>query len=470
MKISFSNKDIKKAPAGYTRIRIVEDGKTRFIKKGRVETLEIGSKKWAAMTRRRFILLCRQIVSTAKQNKIKKIAVQLNKSPFPQLKNIPLAELGAIIAESFEMANYEFTAYKTKPKEGWNSVDEILMCGNTSPDMQEGFKKGQVIAAAINAARDLSNTPGGDMTPKLLAEAAKKAAKGTKIKVKVLGRKEMQRLGMGAVLGMAKGSSEEPQFIIAEYWGTSKKEKPVVLVGKGVTFDTGGLQIKGDSHMYEMHMDMSGGAAAIHATVLAAKLKLKANVVALVPAVENSPGGNAVRPGDVLTSLSGKTIETLHTDAEGRVIIADGITYAKRYNPAMVVDVGTFTGASLIALGEQASAFMTNEQGLNIADYMHLAEESGDYIWPLPLWEEYDYIVKGHFADVPNIPAEGNSRYAGVIGGGKFLELFAKELECPWIHIDMAPRMTAHSKEFLSKGAAGAPVRFLLKLIEKHAH
>jgi leucyl aminopeptidase len=242
----------------------------------------------------------------------------------------------------------------------------------------------------------------------------------------------------------------------------------VVLIGKGVTFDTGGLNIKTGDHMYEMHMDMSGGAAVIHAVALAAKLKIKANVVGLIPAVENAVGPGAMHPGDILKSLSGKTIEILHTDAEGRVILADALTYAKRYSPAIVADAATLTGAALTAFGEHANAFMTNTESM-IPDFQQLGEESGDYMWPMPLWEEYDYIVKGRFGDVPNIPAIGNSRYAGVIGGGKFLEVFTKELECPWVHIDMAPKMTASPDEYLTKGAAGSPIRLFLALIEKYA-
>jgi leucyl aminopeptidase len=314
------------------------------------------------------------------------------------------------------------------------------------------------------------------MTPKTLAQAAKKAILGTTAILKVLGAKEMEKLGMGAVLGMSRGSTEEPQFIVMEYKGlnlrgrTSDKGatsgKPLVLIGKGVTFDTGGLNLKPGDHMYEMHMDMSGGAAVIHAVALAAKLKIKADVVGLIPAIENAPTSGAVRPGDILTSLSGRTIEIINTDAEGRVILADAITYAKRYNPAAVVDVATLTGASLVALGTQASAFMTNEQDLTIQDHLSLAEESGDYMWPMPLWDDYEEMVKCDFADIPNIPIVGNSRYGGVIAGGMFLWQFAKDLGCHFTHIDMAPRMTSSSNEFLGKGAAGAPVRFLLRLIE----
>jgi leucyl aminopeptidase len=219
--------------------------------------------------------------------------------------------------------------------------------------------------------------------------------------------------------------------------------------------------------MYEMHLDMSGGAAVMHAIVLAAKLKLKVNVVALVPAVENALTGPAMRPGDILKSLSGRTIEVLHTDAEGRIILADAITYAKQYDPKIVIDVATLTGAALIALGTQASCYMTNKDSL-IPAIQRLGEESGDYVWPFPAWEEYEPMVKGNFGDVCNIPAQGNTRHGGVIAGGMFLREFAKDLSCPWVHVDMAPRMTATSNEFLAKGAVGAPVRLLLGMIEEY--
>ncbi len=466
MKINFTAASIEKAPKGYVRVRVTESSYKRLFTENGAEILEVGfGKKFTEVSRRNFILKCRSIITTAKQNKVKKLAIELDHPTFPKLNDMPIAEFGSLIAEAFEMANYEHNTYKTKPKEGWSVVEEVLVCGETPKDMQAGFKRGQVIAEEVNACRELANTPGGDMTPKTLAQAAKKALQGTKTTLKVLGVKEMQKLGMGAVLGIGKGSKDEPQFIVMEYWGASKNERPVALVGKGVTFDTGGLNIKTGDHMYEMHMDMSGGAAVIHAVALAAKLKLKANVVGLIPAVENMAGAGAVRPGDILKSLSGKTIEVLNTDAEGRVILADGITYAKRYKPKAVVDVATLTGASLVAIGTVASCFMTNEEE-KINDLMMVAEKSGDYMWPLPAWEEYEPMVKGTFGDIPNLSTDGSSRDGGVIAGGMFLREFAKELECLWVHIDMAPRMTARADEYLAKGAVGAPVRFLLHFIE----
>ena len=260
---------------------------------------------------------------------------------------------------------------------------------------------------------------------------------------------------------MAKGSSEEPRFIIAEYFGGTKKERPIVLVGKGVTFDTGGLSIKLGDAMNEMHMDMSGGAAVLLAVVLCAKLRLKKNVVALVPAVENMPSGSSYRPGDILRTMSGKTIEVLNTDAEGRIILADALTYAKKYRPRLVVDVATLAGATLAALGQRASAIYTKDDKLEKI-FRQLGEESGDYVWPLPLWDEYEEDIKGTFGDVINL---GKTKYGGAITGAIFLYQFAKDY--PWVHIDICPRMTSIEGEFLAKGATGVPVRLLIKILEK---
>ncbi len=445
---------------GYRPLRFIEGPLSRF--DGLSMLVGMGDKK--TLTRRKLIVALRKALQFAKNNEVKAISIDFKELRLIAPKAISDADLAQLTAEAFVMANYEHNTYKTAPKGGFKRID-LVEVRNTTAAIQKAFEKGRIVGESVNACRELANTPGGDMTPELLAEAAVTAAQGTPAKVKVLGVSEMASLGMGAVLGVAKGSSEAPAFIIVEYWGTDRSKRPTVLVGKGVTFDTGGMQVKPGDSMYEMHMDMSGGAAVIHACVLAAKLGLKKNVVALVPAVENASASNAFRPGDILKSMSGKTIEVLHTDAEGRVILADALTYAKKYNPAAVIDVATLTGAALVALGTVASAFMTNKESL-ITPLMEVAEESGDYMWPMPLWEEYNPMVKGTFGDVPNISTMGNSRHGGVIAGGKFLEVFAKDLDCPWVHIDMAPRMTATSEDALAKGAAGNPVRFLLKFIE----
>ena len=470
MKIISKKGTLENAPKGYVRIGFTEKpkGTKRLVKEGVVETLELGVGKYAELNRRKFILLCRSIIQAAKANKCKKIALQFDHTPglFKNLKGNTREELVQLTAENFEMANFDFNHFKTKPKEGFDVVEEVQVYGKSSPKIEKAVEKGQQIGRAVNACRVLANTPGGDMTPTTLAKAAKDAMKGLPVKVTTLGRKEMEKIGMGAVLGVAKGSSEAPTFTILEYKGS--KSAPIVLAGKGVTFDSGGLNLKPSSSIYEMHMDMSGAASVIHAVALAARLKLKKHVIGLLPAVENMPGNNALRPGDILKSLSGKTIEVLDTDAEGRLILADALTYAKRFKPAVVIDIATLTGAAMVALGEHASAVLTRDDAL-AERISRDAEASGDYVWRLPLWDEYEDRVKGTFADLKNVPGGSTSRYGGSIDGGMFLWQFAKELECPWAHLDIAPRMTSALGDELSKGAAGEPVRLLLRLIEQYA-
>lgn len=465
MKISFSKVDIDSAPNGYLRVRLTEEAKgtKRLVREDNIEWLEIGTGKRSEVTLRKFVILVRAIVNAAKQQKAKKIALQLSNSPFPQLDAIALPELGSLIAQNLEMANFEFTTFKTKPKEGWTVVDEVLICGTTEATMQAGFKRGQVIGQSVNACRELANTPGGDMTPRKLARAAKDSVAGLPVTVTTLGRAQMQKLGMGALLGVAAGSTEEPTFTVMEYKGAAGK--PIVLAGKGITFDSGGLNLKPSNGIYEMHMDMSGAASVIHTVALAAKLKVKKHVIGLIPAAENMPGNNAYRPGDVLKSLSGKTIEVLNTDAEGRLVLADALTYAKRFKPGVVIDVATLTGAAISALGLFASGLMTRDDAL-ADNLLALGETSGDYLWRLPLWDEYEASIKGTFADLSNI-GTGPAKGAGATEGGMFLWQFAKELDCPWAHLDIAPRMTAAPGEELAKGAVGTPVRLLLSFIEQ---
>ncbi|MBI2175197.1 MAG: hypothetical protein HYU35_00480, partial [Parcubacteria group bacterium] len=281
--------------------------------------LRIGVEERKTMTRRKLMLVARQIITLAKSHNLKRIALDVNDFSFRHLDIAP-KELAELIATNLEMANFEFVRYKTPPPEGWKTVEEVTVSGDISPDIQSGVQKGRQIAEAVNACRALANTPGGEMTPRLLAEEARKTIKGTKIKIKILDESDIRRLKMGGVLGVAQGSTEKPRFIIMDYRGGKFSEKPIVLVGKGITFDTGGLNLKPEGSIYEMHMDMSGGAAVIQTIVLAAKLGVKKDIVALVPAVENMPSGSSYRPGDVLRSMSGKTIEVLNTDAEGRIV------------------------------------------------------------------------------------------------------------------------------------------------------
>ena len=385
--------------------------------------IQIGIGPIKEFNRRKLIIASRKIISLAKTNKIKKLTVDFSDFLFSQLKMKP-AEIAELLAANFELANFEFVKYKTKPKEGWDFVEEMEIGGRLSAEIKRNFETGRAIGQWVNYCRTLANTPGGEMTPAILANEARKIARSNRLRIRVLDEKAMKKLKMNAILGVAKGSNEKPKFIILEYLRGPKKERPVVLVGKGVTFDTGGLSLKEDEHMKEMHMDMSGAAAVISTLALAAKLKIKKNIVGLIPAVENMPSGSSYRPGDVLKTMSGKTIEVLSTDAEGRIILADALEYAKKYNPRLVVDVATLTSAAIGALGQRASAILTKDEKLQNL-FQKLGEESGDYVWPLPLWDEYEEDIKGTFGDWANI---GKTRYGGAITGAMFLYQFVPSI------------------------------------------
>lgn len=421
---------------------------------------DLGVPEPGTMTRRKLTLLARRAIASAKGRRIRSIIFDAEEFRFVQL-GISDRDLGELMATNFEMANFQFTEFLTEPPEGFPFVEEVSILG-ASKAFQDGVDRGRIIGEEVNACRRLANLPGGDVTPQTLADEARRIARRTKnVRVKILEERDMEKLAMGGILGVGKGSDIRPKCIIMEYGGGKKGDSPLVFVGKGVTFDTGGINLKPSDSMLGMNMDMSGGAAVIRTISLAARLGVRKNLVALVPAVENMPSGSSYRPGDVLRSMSGKTIEVLNTDAEGRIILADALHYANRYDPRLVIDVATLTGASLVALGERASALFTRDAELETV-LRELGEISGDYLWPLPLWEEYDEEIVGTFGDVANI---GRTKWGGAITAAAFLAQFATGYR--WAHIDMAPRMTAIEGEFLSKGAAGAPVRLLLKIAEE---
>ncbi len=454
----------EKLPKETVLVRITEASKdTRvLVRENSTEYLELGAGKFNEITKRTFILFIRSIVQTAKHERVKKVAIDVASLRFPTMNSVEEGEFASLIAQNLIMANYEFTSYKTKPKDGFKQVAEVYFLNSADKAFQTGLKKGGTIGNEVNACRELANTPGGDMTPQTLAKAATLAVKGLPVTVRTLGVPEMEKLGMGAILGVGKGSQTPPTFTVLEYQGSAGK--PIVLAGKGITFDSGGINLKaGDGH--EMHMDMSGAAAVIHAVALAARLKSKKHVIGLIPAAENMPGGGALRPHDILKSLSGKTIEVINTDAEGRLVLADALTYATRFKPSVVIDVATLTGSALSALGLYASALLTRDEEL-ASTLLTLSETSGDYLWRLPMWDEYEDSVKSDVADVANCVAGPAGRYAGAINGGMFLWQFAQELACPWAHLDIAPRMTSAPGDILAKGAAGEPVRLLYAFIQ----
>ncbi len=467
MKITFKN-SLKEAKKDTLFISVGPKNKDEIIKENGVKTLFLKCEE--KMTLRKLFLLVRKMVAMAKGIKAEKMAFDFSDFKFKSMK-LGDVELGELIGSQLDFANYEFVEYKTSTEEGFNFVKEIIISG-VNKEIEKAILKGHTIAEEVNKTRTLANMPGGDMTPQILAQKAKEAVKNLPVKVTVLGEKEMEKQKMRAILSVGHGSDEESKFIIMEYYGAGKKEtrgeqsrtKPIVLVGKGVTFDTGGINLKPSNSLLGMNMDMSGGAAVIHTLALVAKMKLKKNVIGLIPSVENMASGKSYRPGDVIRSMSGKTIEVLNTDAEGRIILADALTYSQKYKPEVVVDIATLTGAALVALGERASAIFTDDEDLSKV-IEKAGEETGDYVWRLPMWEEYENEIKGSLGDWTN-DHNKSLRYGGSIYAAIFLYQFIKGHK--WVHIDMAPRMTAMQGENLAGGALGTPVRLLYRFIEEY--
>ncbi len=324
---------------------------------------------------------------------------------------------------------------------------------------EKALQWGLATAHGMSLTKDLGNLPPNVCTPSYLAELAMKMAKTYKLKATVLEQKDMERLGMGSLLSVAQGSSQPPKLITHEYWGRKKKEKPVVQVGKGVTFDTGGISLKPAAEMDEMKYDMCGAASVLGTIAAIAQMRLPINVVGIIPATENMPGGNATKPGDIVTSMSGQTIEILNTDAEGRLILCDALTYAERYEPEVVIDIATLTGACVIALGHVASGLLSNNEELAM-ELLNASEQAADRAWHLPLWDDYQEQLKSNFADMANI----GGRAAGTITAACFLSRFTKKYR--WAHIDIAGTAWESGKK---KGATGRPVLLLTQFLTTRA-
>jgi len=470
MKIRFvkSIDDLKKKK-DFTEVILKEKIKqSRFVVKSGREILEVKTEERKKINRRKWIILVRGIIRLAKSYGVEKIV--LNWDELIDFPNLEKNNLGQLFAEATEMANYDFRKYKKKPKEGWRDVKEIVLVSQQSgrelSDLKKAIQKGQMVAKRINYARELANISGGDLTPKKLVSEIRKIIKGTKIKMKVLGEKEMKKIKMNGVLAVGQGSKEQSQFIILEYKNAKQTtDKPTVLVGKGVTFDSGGIDTKPHPHGLEMMMDMSGAASVLSTLLAVNDLEVKKNVVVLIPAVENMPSGSSMRPGDVIKMYNGLNVEIGHTDAEGRLILADALAYAKKFKPERVIDVATLTGAASVALGTKATAMLTRDDEL-AQEAEKVAESTGDYIWRLPLWEEYEGDIAGERGDIANINTKAKPGDGSTITAGIFLWNFSKEYDS-WMHLDIAPRMTADPNEQLSKGAAAPAVRLLVKMLEK---
>lgn len=419
----------------------------------------VGLGKKDELSARKLVLESRKLFGIVKNGEYTSVRILLDDF---SVHTLSLERIAEIIATNLEMARYEFNMFKEAPKEGWFALSDVYYETRKTDKrkaLEKALQSGQIIGEQVNVARDLTNTPGGVMTPKLLAKEAQKMGKQCGVNVTVMGEAEMKKLGMGAILAVSKGSTEEAQFIIMEYAHGPKSQKPYVFVGKGITFDSGGLHLKPGNSMDDMHMDMSGGAAVIGAMGAIARLGLKKNVVGLIAAVENMPSGESYRPGDIIKSMSGTTIEVVSPDAEGRVTLADALWYAKKYSPRLVIDVATLTGACIIALGHHASALFSPQDGF-AQTLCKLGEDSGDYLWRLPLWEEYECGLKGTFGDLLNAP---KNREAGTINAALFLQNWAKDFP-EWAHIDIASTMLSTSDMVLAKGATGTATRLFIEV------
>jgi len=371
------------------------------------------------------------------------------------------------MAEGAGLALYHFEDYKSKnEKDDPVSRVEKLTLLTPSKSRQaitgKSIARAEKIVDAVHTARDLISHPGNTVTPSYLADYAQKIARKSKITCKVLGKKEMEKLGMGSLLGVSQGSDQPPALIVLEYKGAAKTKAPTAIVGKGITFDTGGISLKPGGSMDEMKMDMSGAATTLASLQLVSSLKLKANVVGIVAAAENMPSGSAIKPGDILKSMSGKTIEVLNTDAEGRLVLADALTYAQRFKPKEVIDLATLTGAVLHALGHHAAAVVGNNSAM-IQKLKDAGDSTGERVWELPLWEEFEKATKSDIADLKNIASPGVG--AGTIMGAAFLKAFAGEQ--PWTHIDIAGTAWGFDRPYTNKGPSGYGVRLLLRYLEK---
>jgi leucyl aminopeptidase len=356
-------------------------------------------------------------------------------------------------------AFYRFDQLKTQKKPPEPALAHVVLPLTSSNQLQEALVEAQATAAGVELARTLGNLPANICTPGYLADEAKKLARQYKLAIDVLERRDMEKLGMGALLSVARASHQPPKLIVLRYAGAAKAKKPLVLVGKGITFDTGGVSLKPAGEMDEMKFDMSGAASVLGALRALAGVKAPLNVIGIIPTCENMPGGAASKPGDVVTTLSGQTVEILNTDAEGRLILCDALSYAERFNPDVVVDVATLTGACVVALGHVATGLFANDDQL-AEEIRTAADDAWDRVWQMPLWEDYQEQLRSNFADMANI----GGRPGGSITAASFLARFTKKLR--WAHLDIAGTAWKSGRE---KGSTGRPVPLLVRFALRHA-
>jgi leucyl aminopeptidase len=357
---------------------------------------------------------------------------------------------------------YRFDQLKSKPRDAKRALRKVVFPVADRSEAAAGeaaIDRAMAIAEGITLARDLGNLPGNVCTPAYLADKAREIGRAHGFEVEILGQKDIEKLGMGAFLAIARGSRQPPRLILMEYHGGARAARPVALVGKGITFDAGGISIKPALDMDEMKFDMCGAASVFGAMHAAALMKLPLNIVGIIPATENMPGGNAIKPGDIVTTMSGQTVELLDTDSEGRVVLCDALTYAQKYEPAVIVDIATLTGAIVVALGEVATGVFSNSDAL-AREVLAAGDRAWDRAWHMPLWDDYQEALASNFADFPNVGARADC----AITAACFLSRFTKR--SPWVHLDIAG--TA-SKSGAEKGATGRPVALLAHFLAARA-
>jgi leucyl aminopeptidase len=372
-----------------------------------------------------------------------------------------VSDLSQAMVEGAILGSYQFTQFQTNHSDNGKSVDSMNLLTSDSQlnGAKSGSNRGAIIAEAAALVRDLCNTPANIMNPGRVVEHARKIAKERGVKLTVLNKRQIEKLGMGGLMGVSRGSQEPPQFIILEYAGAAKKEKPVVLVGKTVTFDSGGISLKPAENMEQMKADMTGGAEVLATVLAVARLRARLNVIGILPVTENMPGGRATKPGDILKMLSGKTVEVQNTDAEGRLILADGLAYATRLKPKCIIDIATLTGACMVALGQHAIGMLGNNDQLK-AKVKEAGEQSGERVWEMPLWDEYFEQLKSDVADMRNIGGRGG----GMITAAMFLSKFVGDV--PWAHLDIASVDWSQSERpYIGKGPTAIGTRLLINFL-----
>jgi leucyl aminopeptidase len=371
----------------------------------------------------------------------------------PLAWNLRHAVLG--LREAF----YRFDELKSQKQAPASALTRVVLPLSASTALNAALEEAQATADGVALARTLGNLPSNICTPGYLADQARKLARQFKLGVEVLERRDMEKLGMGALLAVTQASREPPKLIVLRYAGAAKSKKPLVLVGKGITFDTGGISLKPSGEMDEMKFDMSGAGSVLGALRALAGMRAPLNVIGVIPTCENMPGGAATKPGDVVTTLSGQTVEILNTDAEGRLILCDALSYAARFDPDAVIDIATLTGACVIALGHVASGLFANDDRL-AEEIGSAADDACDRVWRMPLWQEYQEQLRSNFADFANI----GGRPAGSITAASFLARFTGALR--WAHLDIAGTAWKSGRE---KGSTGRPVPLLVRFALRHA-